>query len=339
VVGPLNGYQYVPIESVEPENDISLEGWTSCNAFSNATKQLYASSFFKEKGQGSAGFLQALTPYLDGRPAVFENMWNVFDYVLVQSIHNATFASELPPTFLEQARDLANWHEYYVFSSSDPKSINTIAARTFVPPLTEYIHRILNSSDPLKFAYTAASYKPFVSLFNVTGVAEMNNTLAGVVDFTGSVAFEVRTSPTTGPFIRFNFKNGTADSSYNTYGIMGSSSGDVPVRTFIDNLTPLGVDTLPEWCKLCGNANSRGCQFLQENVSTDSQGLRWGGSVSPVGAGFLGAGLTVAVIGILATVAVVLGLLRVGKRKPLGRITSNTSSGGSGLVDRPNEKV
>ena len=32
----------------------------------------------------------------------------VFDYVLVQSIHNATFARVLPPTFLEQARDLAN---------------------------------------------------------------------------------------------------------------------------------------------------------------------------------------------------------------------------------------
>jgi len=81
------------VESVEPENDISLEGWTSCNvsvsvgfhfgvantllcvqAFANATKQLYASSFFKEKGQGSSGFLQALTPYLDGRSAVFENM-------------------------------------------------------------------------------------------------------------------------------------------------------------------------------------------------------------------------------------------------------------------------
>ena len=49
-----------------------------------------------------------------------------------------------------------------------------------MPPLTDYIHRILNSSDPLKFAYTASSYKPFVSLFNVTGVAQMNNTLAGV---------------------------------------------------------------------------------------------------------------------------------------------------------------
>ena len=63
----------------------------------------------------------------------------IFDYVLVQSIHNAivnrlyqnvvsaTFANELPPTFLEQARDLANWHEYYVFGSPDSKSIGTSA--------------------------------------------------------------------------------------------------------------------------------------------------------------------------------------------------------------------
>jgi len=140
--------------------------------------------------------------------------------------------------------------------------------------------------------------------------------------------------PATGPFIRFNFKNDTTDSSYNTYGIMGSSSGDVPVQTFIDNLAPLGVETLLEWCTLCGNNNSRGCQFLQEeNVNMGSQGLRWGGNMSPVGAGFLGAGLVVVVVGILAMVGVVLGVLRVGKRKPLhGRASSNASSGESGLV-------
>ena len=34
----------------------------------------------------------------------------------VQSIHNATFANQLRPGVLAQARDLANWHEYNVFS-------------------------------------------------------------------------------------------------------------------------------------------------------------------------------------------------------------------------------
>lgn len=31
VTSPLGGYQYVPIESVEPEEDVSLEGFMSCN--------------------------------------------------------------------------------------------------------------------------------------------------------------------------------------------------------------------------------------------------------------------------------------------------------------------
>lgn len=31
VTSPFNGYQYVPIESVEPNEDVSLEGFTSCN--------------------------------------------------------------------------------------------------------------------------------------------------------------------------------------------------------------------------------------------------------------------------------------------------------------------
>ena len=30
VVAPLNGYQYVPVETVEPSNDRSLESWTDC---------------------------------------------------------------------------------------------------------------------------------------------------------------------------------------------------------------------------------------------------------------------------------------------------------------------
>ena len=208
-------------------------------AFTSATAQLYASSFFKAKAQASSQFLQALTPYLGGRPAKFENMvcgssyhgwlhldhcfvtveceppslgnfqlawftgyfgWQVYDYVAVQSIHNATFAAQIPPTFVEQARDLANWHEYHVFSSPNPKSVGTsayrarlhcterwqpisVAVRTLVPSFTEYINRIVNSSDPLKFAYTTSSYKPFVSFFNVTGVAQMNNTLAGVGEY------------------------------------------------------------------------------------------------------------------------------------------------------------
>ena len=36
VVAPLGGYQYVPVETVEPSNDRSLEPWTDCPVRSDA---------------------------------------------------------------------------------------------------------------------------------------------------------------------------------------------------------------------------------------------------------------------------------------------------------------
>jgi hypothetical protein len=113
---------------------------------------------------------------------------------------------------------------------------------------------------------------------------------------------------------------------------MGSASGDVPIQTFIDTLSPIAIENLPQWCNLCGNNFSRGCQYLQEgNVNADTKGLRWGGSVSPVGAGFLGAGLTVFVVVILMMVGIALGVLRVGKARPVRR-GSKASSGELELV-------
>lgn len=54
----------------------------------------------------------------------------------VNSIHNATFNNSLPTTYLAQARDLANWHEYYTFS--DP-SLNGIGNSTS-SSMRIYIH-------------------------------------------------------------------------------------------------------------------------------------------------------------------------------------------------------
>lgn len=106
----------------------------------------------------------------------------------VQSIHNKTFNDTLPHGYLAQARDLANWHEYGVFSDASFDGIGNstssswvplllhysskhlVAFLTMVPSVTTAITRIVNASDPLKLHYSAISYKPFLSLFNMTGV-------------------------------------------------------------------------------------------------------------------------------------------------------------------------
>jgi hypothetical protein len=313
IVGPLGGYQYVPIESVEPTNDVSLEGYTSCEPFDTATTAFYNSSVFLQKQNETAGFLDQLPPYLDGRPVTLQNMWNIYDFMNVQSIHNATFAKALPATFLEQARDLANWHEYGVFTSPELDGIGNIAGQTMLPSIINGLTRISNSTDPLKFVYEAIAYKPFLSLFNMTGVAQANPELAGIVNYAAAVALEVR-QPSSGgsSVLRFNFRNGS-DAQFQTYNLLGGST-DIPLSTFVNTLAPVAINTTAEWCSDCSNTQDRGCGAIAAAAASAQARYQSHQLIGPVGAGFLGAGVTLAVAAATLAVLTFLGLLTVGKK-------------------------
>ena len=47
----------------------------------------------------------------------------IFDFINVNYIHNETFAYRLPPSFLGQARDLANFHEHGVYTDKTADGI------------------------------------------------------------------------------------------------------------------------------------------------------------------------------------------------------------------------
>ncbi|KAK0503448.1 histidine phosphatase superfamily [Armillaria luteobubalina] len=299
VVAPLGGYQ-----SVEPDNDVSLEGWTSCGAFDTSTNAFYNSTEFQAKVNESASFISQLSPYLDGRPVTLKNM--IYDYMNVENIHDASFAASIPDTFMEQARDLANWHEYGVFSSVDLAGIGNIAARAMLPSIFEDFTSITASDDSLKISYLALAYKPFLS-------SQMNPQLQGIVNYAAAVALEIRNSSSSGETVlRFKFKNGTDDNGFTTYNIL-NSTGDVPLSTFVNYLSPAAVNTTADWCKVCGNTEDRGCGALALAASEASAAARVNQRISPVGAGFLGAGLTLAVCLAMLGVLIFLGFLTVGK--------------------------
>ncbi|KIY48077.1 phosphoglycerate mutase-like protein [Fistulina hepatica ATCC 64428] len=184
IIGPLGGYQ--AIESVEPDNDISLESWTDCDTFSNATTAFYNSAEFVAKKVSSQAFLDELPPYLDGS---LESM--IYDHMNVEYIHNATFADNFPTTYLPQARDLANWHEVGVFTSPSINGIGNIAGRTVSPTILDGFQQIVAGEDGLKPVYVAISYKPFLSLFNMTGAFVMNPQIEGIVNYATAVVFEL----------------------------------------------------------------------------------------------------------------------------------------------------
>ncbi|KAJ7121078.1 phosphoglycerate mutase-like protein [Mycena epipterygia] len=257
IIGAFGGYQYVPIESVEPNLDISLNSFTSCPNFDSHTLAFYASDVFKAKAQAAAPFLEKLQPFLGNRSIDFINMFNIFDFVNVQMIHNKTFFDALPPTFAAQSYTLANFHENGVFTDSTIDGIGNVAIRTILPSIFTSLTRIANQSDPLKLALNEISYKPFISLFNVTEAAASDPDIAGIVNYASVVSLELHTSPAGPPTVTMKFKNGTAEHTFRPLSLFGKS--DVPLSEFIARLEPAAINTTAEWCQACNQNLLRGC--------------------------------------------------------------------------------
>ncbi len=98
-----------------------------------------------------------------------------------------------------------------------------------------------DSDESLKFMYLSMSYKPFLSLFNMTKAAEMNPALEGIVNYAAAVTLEVRAASNGGePVLRFNFKNGTDDTTFRTYNIL-DHDGDIPLSTFVNFLQVMSM--------------------------------------------------------------------------------------------------
>ncbi|KAF8589265.1 phosphoglycerate mutase-like protein [Ramaria rubella] len=268
IVGAGNGYQFIPVESVEPDLDISLNSFTSCPNFDQHTLDFYASAVFQAKAAQAAPFLEKLQPFLDNRSIDFINMFNIFDFVNVNNIHNATFHQELPPTFSEQAYDLANFHEDGVFGDRAANGIGNVAIRTIFPSIFTDLERFTNASDPLKFALNGISYKPFISFFNITSATIVDSKghqvpLFGIVDYAAALALELHTpkNSQSEPFLTFQFKNGTNDPVFHpvTLGLFGKNGDSVPLSTFVNTLEFTAINTTAEWCVACNQTTLRGC--------------------------------------------------------------------------------
>merc|ERR1712093_399545 len=288
IVSPLGGYQYLPVESVEGEEDYTLESWTDCPAYTSDNTAWYSSSAFRAKAEENADFLASLKPITGDRSLDFANMWNIFDYINVNYIHSAAFAEQVSDATRGQVRDLANWHEYYSFSDVSPSAIGN-------------------------------SYKPFISLFNMTGVAQSYPALAGVVDYAAAVALEVRQDSTTNSYtVTLNFRNGTSDSDFAAYNMFGSSSPAYPLDDLISTLSPHAVSSPGQWCNECQNTYSRGCDTIYAlNETTEYTGpasTLGRHHVSPLAAGFIGAVVTLILGGAILGVLWLLGMAAFNKR-------------------------
>ncbi|KAI6145364.1 histidine phosphatase superfamily [Pisolithus tinctorius] len=251
IVAPLGGYQYIPIETVEPTNDRSLEPWTDCLAFQRHVADVYASPEFKAAAKSAQPFFQSIKDYVFGRPTTLENAVNIYDYMNTQLVHNQTYAYRLPPTLIDQARNFANYHESAVFSSKELGGIGNLAGRTILHSIIDSLDRITFNGDPLKFLLIETSYQPFISLFQMLGLTKEYPELIAIPNFASAFAFEIRRGP--GPeirdFLRIKFKNGS-DEGFQTYHAFGHKA-DIPVTEFVYKLENYAITSQKQWNAAC----------------------------------------------------------------------------------------
>jgi len=175
----------------------------------------------------------------------------------VQTQHNRTYLLEIPPGFVNQARVLADFHDANAFSDSKPDGIGNIATRVMLPSIFSALTRIANETDPIKIAINGISYKPFISLFNLTEATTSDPEIAGIENYNSLAALELRNSSSGEPTLRLKFKNGTAEPEFRTLKMFGKM--DVPLSEFISRLTPVAVNSTAEWCAACNQTSLRGC--------------------------------------------------------------------------------
>ena len=98
VTWPTGRAQLIPIETIEPDQNIWMEGWTSCDAWTNYLADWYKSDAFKQQATKADAFYQDIAPILgSGRPLTLENGYNIFDFLNVEYIHNATLSPQIAP--------------------------------------------------------------------------------------------------------------------------------------------------------------------------------------------------------------------------------------------------
>jgi prostatic aicd phosphatase len=135
VQAPFGGWVYVPVETVEADESFIFEAYTECPAFTRRTKAVYQTPDFLALAEQAKPFLDSLKPIVGGRDTSLASMWNTFDYMNVNYIHNASFYESVDIETMRHARALANDHEHRVFSDPDLGNLGNIAGAALLPTI------------------------------------------------------------------------------------------------------------------------------------------------------------------------------------------------------------
>ena len=366
VVAPLNGYQYPEIVSVSTldPNSIYIEGMDDCPAHDASVSEYFATSQYMNLQQSSQAFYDSLQEnilngvFIDGSIG-YDDAYAIWDYLNYVQIHNSTAASYVTDDVLAEARDLVDQWAFAMYgdlsalSLTGQAGIRAIAGRAFANRVLRLLYTNIDTSGAYcKLNLMFTTYETMLSFASLAQLSSNGRSQFNSMPNVGSImAFELFSlvveqdglyPDSSNMYIRFMFQNGTDDelSGYPMFG-RGNDEIVISLNDFVTGMEGIETKDTADWCNAC---NSYGytvfCPALEgrggQNPSSGSgSGIvtpSASSGLKPVVAGVIGAVVTLVVLGLLIAALMLLGGIRLFRKRTDRRSDLNGFKGGEKLA-------
>jgi len=267
----------------------------------------------------------------------------VYDLINVATIDNKTINSSslLTPDVLFQLRTRADQHEFgLAYNASDP--IRAIAGSTLAAQILQALNQTVVSKSATKLNVQFSAYASFLSFFGLAQLPSVSVNFTGIVNYTSSMAFELVTNATVNSSsyptpdeisVRFMFSNGSAaeDGGLAAYPLFGQSETTLPWSNFSAEMAKIAIGDQASWCAACGNmtgvcASSTTSSSSSATPSSSSNDSGGSGISTAVG-GVIGATVTLAVVLGVEALILLVGGMRVVRKKSLAASPVESETG------------
>lgn len=228
------------------------------------------------------------------------------------------------------------------YSPSHP--LRSVSGSTLLGGILRQLTSIIEDNAATKFSLMTGSYDTFLAFFGLMDLPSQSPDFRGLPDYAASMAFELYSEADDAAFpdrgsinqdlrVRFLFRNGTDDGDDLTSWRLGGlesvgDMGGMRFGEFKETVEGKAVMSVGDWCQKCGslaefcvaaNATMEAQQQQEQTTARDENN-----GLSAAAAGGIGAGVTLAVVGV---VALLVWALMSGRRR---RSSAAAMSGGEG---------
>lgn len=328
-IAPLGGYQYPNILTygLDDPKSIALNGQDQCPMHEIEVSEYESSDEFQRITQTTEAFYidlwdQGLSGVYDRSSATYKNAHDIAEYLDYEKVHNASLMLNLGDDDLERARYYANKYLFATSgqatdleSQSATKPVRTVAGRALASKILDAFEtniQYLGMMGKMNLAFGGP--EAAVSLASLMKLSARYGEFYPQPELGGSLVFELYSLESeddpifpdpSNLYVRFLLHNGTDSSTdFTTYPLFGHGPSSITLSysDFKLDLQEFSLQSVREWCLMCESPTLFCLGILGQNKE-GSSGTGKKKGLSLQAAGGIGAAVTIAVFGFIASLA------------------------------------